>query len=263
MSHRTPDLRPRLLLAALACCLLPAGAAPVPPAVAAAGGGPAGDAATLRAEHSGDAGSRQDTVALVQETAVTPATDGVAATPGEPRPDRAVATFAGGCFWCMEKPFDVLPGVDSTVVGYTGGHVADPSYEQVSAGGTGHREAVRVTYDPSRISYTRLLEVFWHNIDPVDGGGQFCDRGGQYTTAIFVHDAEQEELARASRRRLERSGFLEKPVATPVVPAGAFYRAEQYHQDYYRKNSTRYKFYRWRCGRDDRLEEIWGEEAGG
>jgi peptide-methionine (S)-S-oxide reductase len=211
-------------------------------------------------DHGNDA--QPDTVQLVETVQVTDSTDGVERRVDGSRPERAAATFAGGCFWCMEGPFDDLPGVASTIVGYTGGHVADPSYEQVSSGGTGHREAVRVTYDPSRISYTRLLQVFWHNVDPVDGGGQFCDRGGQYTSGIFVHNGEQEALARASRDRLERSGLLERPVATPVVAADTFYRAEDYHQDYYQRNPVRYKLYRWNCGRDDRLREIWGEAAG-
>ena len=203
--------------------------------------------------------ARGDTVELVSTTAVTPETDGVVGEPG----DTAAAIFAGGCFWCMEKPFDRLDGVIATVSGYTGGDIADPSYERVSSGSTGHREAVRVTYDPTRVSYTRLLEVFWRNIDPTDDGGQFCDRGFQYTTAIWYRNDEQEELARASKERLAASGLLEEPVVTPVLPADPFYAAEAYHQDFYREHPVRYRSYRTACGRDRVLSSIWGEAAGG
>jgi peptide-methionine (S)-S-oxide reductase len=174
---------------------------------------------------------------------------------------QALATFAGGCFWCMEPPYDKLDGVLATTSGYTGGTKVDPTYQEVSAGGTGHAEAVQVTYDPAKVSYEQLLEVFWHNVDPVDGGGQFCDRGDQYRTAIFVHDAEQRRLAEASKEALESSGRLAQPVVTEIVEAAAFYPAEDYHQDYYEKNPVRYKFYRWNCGRDARLAELWGAEA--
>ena len=176
-----------------------------------------------------------------------------------PAPGLAHATFAGGCFWCMEGPFDRLPGVVSTTSGYTGGTVKRPSYEQVSSGMTGHAEAVDVVYDPSKITYAQLLDVFWHNVDPVDGGGQFCDRGNQYRTEIFFHDAEQQRLAEQSRQALEASGKLKKKIVTQIVPAGEFYPAEDYHQDYYVKNPLRYKYYRFNCGRDDRLKELWGE----
>ena len=176
--------------------------------------------------------------------------------------DEAVATFAGGCFWCMEPPYDKLAGVKSTVSGYTGGHVDDPSYEQVTRGGTGHYEAVRVTYDPEVVSYGKLLEVFWRNVDPFDAGGQFCDRGNSYRTAIFFHDEAQAEAARASRQRLQTERF-EREIVTPILEAGDFWPAEDYHQDYHEKNPVRYKYYRWRCGRDDRLEEVWGTKAGG
>ena len=169
---------------------------------------------------------------------------------------QAVAIFAGGCFWCMEPPFDALDGVLSTTSGYTGGSVPDPSYEQVSEGGTGHVEAVRVVFDPERVSYAQLLEVFWHNVDPLDDGGQFCDRGPTYRSEIFVADAEQRRLAEESRREVgERLG---RPVVTQIRDAGPFYPAEEYHQDYYRKNPIRYRFYRSRCGRDARLEALWG-----
>ncbi len=171
----------------------------------------------------------------------------------------AVATFAGGCFWCMEPPFDKEPGVLSTTSGYTGGHKINPSYEEVSSGTTGHAEAVQVRYDPSRVSYARLLEVFWHNIDPLTANAQFCDHGSQYRTAIFYHDAEQQRLAEASKQQLEASGRFKQPIVTEIVPASTFYPAEAYHQDYYQRNPLRYKFYRYSCGRDKRLEQLWGE----
>jgi peptide-methionine (S)-S-oxide reductase len=174
-------------------------------------------------------------------------------------PAKAHATFAGGCFWCMEGPFDHVPGVLSTTSGYTGGTVKRPSYEQVSSGTTGHAEAVDVVYDPSKVTYEQLLDVFWHNVDPLDGGGQFCDRGNQYRTAIFYHDAEQQRLAEASKQALEASGKLKKKIVTEIVPAGEFYAAEDYHQEYYIRNPIRYKYYRFNCGRDDRLKQLWGE----
>jgi peptide-methionine (S)-S-oxide reductase len=173
----------------------------------------------------------------------------------------AEATFAGGCFWCMEPPFDDLEGVVSTRSGYTGGQVDNPTYEQVSAGTTGHAEALQVSYDPARVSYERLLEVYWRNVDPLDRGGQFCDRGAQYRTAIFYHGEEQRRLAEASRAALQAGGRLPGPIVTEIVPAGRFYPAEDYHQDYYRKNPVRYKFYRYSCGRDRRLETLWGAAA--
>lgn len=174
--------------------------------------------------------------------------------------DTAVAIFAGGCFWCMEPAFDKLSGVLSTTSGYTGGHTPDPSYRQVSAGGTGHAEAVRVVYDPDQISYQALLQVFWHNIDPVTANGQFCDEGSQYRSAIFYRDEEQRQLAEQSRQVLSTSGRLPGPVVTEIEPASAFYPAEAYHQDYYRKNPLRYKYYRYHCGRDQRLKKLWGSE---
>jgi methionine-S-sulfoxide reductase len=169
----------------------------------------------------------------------------------------AKATFAGGCFWCMEPPFDELEGIVSTTSGYTGGRVSNPSYEQVSYGGTGHLEAVEIAYDPAKISYEKLLEVFWRNVDPTDGGGQFCDRGEQYQTAIFFHDEEQLRLAEESKRKLVESGRLKKPVVTPIRPVGPFYPAEGYHQYYYKKNPFRYKIYRTSCGRDRVLAKLW------
>jgi peptide-methionine (S)-S-oxide reductase len=186
-----------------------------------------------------------------------------AAEPAAAPATTARAIFAGGCFWCMEPPFDALPGVISTTSGYTGGHQADPSYEEVSAGGTGHAESVEVVYDPTRITYDRLLHVFWRNIDPVARNRQFCDSGNQYRSAIFYLDEEQRRLAEASKAELEHSGRFDRPIATEIVPAGTFYPAEDYHQNYYRENPIRYKYYRHACGRDERLEELWGDEAGG
>jgi len=177
-------------------------------------------------------------------------------------PRVAVATFAGGCFWCMEPPFDKLEGVISTISGYTGGTTQRPTYEQVSAGSTGHAEAVQVTYDPSKVSYEKLLDVFWHNIDPTVRDRQFCDVGSQYRSAIFVHDAEQRRLAEASKAALERSRPFKGAIVTPVVDASTFYPAEEYHQDYYRKNPIQYQYYRIGCGRDLRLRQLWGELAG-
>jgi len=173
--------------------------------------------------------------------------------------DQAVATFAGGCFWCMEPPFDELEGVSSTISGYIGGHVENPSYEQVTTGRTGHAEAMQVTYDPEVVDYATLLDVYWQNIDPLDSGGQFCDRGSSYRSTIFVHTAEQRELAEASKQEIVDSGQLNGEIVTPIEEATTFYPAEEYHQDYYEKNPLRYRFYKWNCGREQRLEEVWGE----
>lgn len=172
------------------------------------------------------------------------------------------ATFAGGCFWCMEPPFDKLEGVVSTTSGYTGGRTRNPTYEEVSAGGTGHAESIQVRFDPAKISYARLLEVFWHNIDPTAKDRQFCDVGNQYRSAIFYHDENQRKLALESKRQLEKSRRFREPIQTEIVAAGPFYPAEEYHQDYYRKNPIRYKYYRYSCGRDKRLGELWGDAAG-
>ena len=169
------------------------------------------------------------------------------------------ATFAGGCFWSMERAFAQVPGVVSATVGYTGGTVPHPSYEQVSTGQTGHLEAVQVVYDPARITYERLVDAFWHDIDPTQADGQFCDHGPEYHTAIFYRDTMQHRVAAASRRSLERR-FV-RPIATAIEPATAFYAAEDYHQHYYRKNPVRYGMYRVACGRDRRLREVWGAEA--
>lgn len=166
------------------------------------------------------------------------------------------ATFAGGCFWCMEHPFDALPGVLSVTSGYTGGKGENPSYEEVCSGKTGHAEAIQVVYDPSKVGYEQLLEIFWHNIDPTVKDRQFCDIGNQYRTAIFFHTPEQQRLAEASKASLEKSGQI-KQIVTEIVPAQPFYPAEEYHQQYYLKNPQRYNFYRSHSGRDQRLDAIW------
>ncbi len=171
----------------------------------------------------------------------------------------ATAIFAGGCFWCVESDFDHVPGVVKTVSGYTGGKTDNPTYKQVTYGDTGHREAVEITYDPSRISYEKLLTVFWHSVDPTDGGGQFCDRGVSYRSAIFVQNDDERRLAEDTRRQAEKD--LKRDIATTVETASAFYPAEDYHQDYYTKNPLRYKLYRWNCGRDQRVRELWGDKA--
>ncbi len=183
-----------------------------------------------------------------------------AAQSAQPAPGQAVATFAGGCFWCTEADFDKVPGVISTTSGYTGGKLANPSYEQVSAGGTGHAEAVEVVYDPGKVTFEKLLTYYWHTVDPTVKNAQFCDHGEQYRTAIFVHSEEERTLAEASKKAVEAE--LKKPIFTQIVVAGAFYPAEDYHQDFYLKNPTKYKFYRWNCGRDQRLEQLWGKPKG-
>ncbi len=177
---------------------------------------------------------------------------------GAPGGPEAVAVFAAGCFWCAEADFAKVPGVLDVVSGYTGGRGASPTYQQVSAGGTGHYEAVRVRFDPRRVTYARLLDVFWRNVDPVDGGGQFCDRGDSYRAAIFPVDDAQRVAADASRDALARSGRLARPIAVAIVAASPFYSAEEYHQDYAVRNPVRYTFYRSRCGRDARLRAVWG-----
>jgi peptide-methionine (S)-S-oxide reductase len=181
------------------------------------------------------------------------------AQPAEPAGQpRAIATFAGGCFWCVEADFDKVDGVVSTTSGYIGGKIANPTYQQVSAGGTGHAEAVEVVYDPAKVSYEKLLDVFWHNIDPLVKDRQFCDHGDQYRTAIFFHDDDQRRLAEATKKTVEAR--FKQTVYTEITAAGPFYKAEDYHQDYYSKNPVRYKFYRFNCGRDQRLEELWGKK---
>ncbi|WP_129793153.1 peptide-methionine (S)-S-oxide reductase MsrA [Sphingosinicella sp. CPCC 101087] len=193
-------------------------------------------------------------VAGVAAAAVV-ATQGADRT-GSPRSARtATAVFAGGCFWCTESDFDHVPGVTGTLSGYIGGRVPNPTYQQVSAGNTGHIEAVRVVYDPAQVSYATLVERFFRTIDPLDGGGQFCDRGDQYRSAIFVANAAERRIAEAVKARVARQ--LGKAIETEILPRGIFYRAEAYHQDYYRRNPVRYRFYRWNCGRDARLQEVW------
>jgi len=180
---------------------------------------------------------------------------------GQPNgPTPAVATFAGGCFWCVQADFDKVPGVLRTVAGYTGGHVPHPTYEQVSGGGTGQRESVEVYYDPNAITYRGLLAAFWRMINPTDAGGQFVDRGEQYTTAIFYHTEDQKRAAERAREALANSGRYAKPIITSILPAGPFYPAEQHHQSYYLKNPVRYHYYRYRSGRDEYLEKTWGKD---
>jgi peptide-methionine (S)-S-oxide reductase len=174
----------------------------------------------------------------------------------KPAAGQAVATFAGGCFWCVESDFDKVPGVISTTSGYAGGHTKNPNYHQVSAGGTGYAESVQVIYDPKKVSYQQLLTYYWHHVDPTVKDRQFCDVGHQYRTAIFVHDAEQRKLAEASKKKVEAE--LKVPIYTEIDNAGRFYPAEVYHQNYYKKNPVRYEFYRWNCGRDQRVKQIWG-----
>ena len=171
-----------------------------------------------------------------------------------------VAIFAGGCFWCTESDFDKMPGVIETTSGYIGGHVENPTYEQVSAGNSGHIEAVRVRFDPSKTSYAQLVEAFWPTIDPVTANAQFCDRGPQYRSAIFYSNAEEQQLAEASKTALDKSGRLPAPVVTEILAASTFYPAEEYHQDYYQRNPLRYNYYRNGCGRDQRLEQLWGKK---
>jgi peptide-methionine (S)-S-oxide reductase len=184
-----------------------------------------------------------------------------AQAPKSAPPGSAVATFAGGCFWCMEPPYDKLDGVFTTTSGYMGGTVKNPTYEAVSAGITGHTEVVQVVYDPTKVSYEKLLDVFWHNIDPTVKDRQFCDIGTQYRTGIFVHTDEQRRLADASKAKLATTKPFKDPIVTPVVAATEFWPAEEYHQDYYKKNPARYTYYRTGCGRDARLKALWGAAA--
>jgi len=171
----------------------------------------------------------------------------------------AKAYFAGGCFWCMEEVFEKVEGVLSATSGYMGGRVANPTYEEVSAGRTGHAESVEVIYDPSRVSYQKLLDAFWHNVDPVTPNAQFCDHGSQYRSAIFFQTDDEKRASDASKQAIEQSKRLTEPIVTQIVPATQFYSAEEYHQDFYKKNPIRYKFYKYNCGRAQRLEELWGK----
>ena len=172
-----------------------------------------------------------------------------------------VATFAGGCFWCVESDFDKVDGVLSTVSGFMGGTTPNPSYKLVTAGGTGHYEVVQITFDPAKVSYKQLVDHFWRTVDPYDDGGQFCDRGDSYRTAIFAHTPEQKAIAEASKAELGKSGPVKEPIVTAVRDAGPFTAAEDYHQDFYLKNPVRYKFYRYGCGRDQRIQAIWGKTS--
>jgi peptide-methionine (S)-S-oxide reductase len=176
-----------------------------------------------------------------------------------PSSSLATATFAGGCFWCMEPPYDELEGVISTTSGYTGGQKKGPTYEEVSSGRTGHAEAVEIVYDPDKITYAELLRIFWRNIDPTTPDRQFCDKGNQYRSAVFYHNDEQKHLAEESRRTIERTKSFQDPIVTEIVQAGTFYPAEEYHQDFYQKNPVRFKLYKFACGRDQRLKELWGQ----
>ena len=169
------------------------------------------------------------------------------------------AIFAGGCFWCVESDFDKVPGVVATISGYTGGKTKNPTYEKVTYGDTGHYEAVEITYDPAKVGYGALLTAYWRSVDPTDDGGQFCDRGHSYKTAVFVMNEKQRSAAEASKKSAQK--LLAKPVVTPIIAAAPFYAAEGYHQDYYKKNPSRYRFYRWGCGRDKRVKRVWGEHA--
>lgn len=174
-----------------------------------------------------------------------------------------VAMFAGGCFWCVESDFDKVAGVISTISGYSGGAKVNPTYQEVSSGSTGHAEVVKIVFDPKMVSYEKLLYVFWRNVDPLTREGQFCDFGTQYRSAIFYLNAEQKQLAEASKAAIEKSGRFKRPIVTEIRPAGPFYAAEAYHQNFYKTNPLRYNVYRFNCGRDSRLEELWGKEAGG
>ena len=192
--------------------------------------------------------------------AVVPVTaDNTAKGPGDRRLEKA--TFAGGCFWCMEEAFEAVEGVVSVTSGYTGGRKPNPAYEEVSAGGTGHAEAVEILYDPAKVSYAKLLEAFWRNIDPTTPDRQFCDGGNQYRSAIFYQNETQKRLAEESKQAVEKSKPFKDSIVTQIVPASAFYVAEDYHQDFYKKNPIRYKFYKYNCGRAQRLEELWGKKG--
>jgi peptide-methionine (S)-S-oxide reductase len=184
-------------------------------------------------------------------------------TPSPAKAGTEIAIFAGGCFWCMEHPFDALPGVVSVTSGYSGGTKVNPTYEEVSSGATGHAEVVKVVYDPKLVTYEKLLYVFWRNVDPLTREAQFCDYGNQYRTAIFYTTDAQKRLAEASKAELEKSGRFKRPIVTEITRAGPFYAAEAYHQHFYKTNPVRYNLYRYNCGRDQRLGELWGKEAGG
>ena len=196
-------------------------------------------------------------VTILLAGAVSAATDG---TPGADSRRLEKATFAGGCFWCMEEALDKVDGVVSTTSGYTGGKKMNPTYEDVSAGETGHAESVEVLFDPAKVSYAKLLQVFWHNIDPTTPDRQFCDYGDQYRPAIFYHDETQKRLAEESKKALVKSKPFQGPIVTEIVPASEFYPAEEYHQNFYEKNPIRYRLYKFNCGRAQRLQELWGKK---
>ena len=205
--------------------------------------------------------STSSTAAGASATAASPQTAGATTAPKEKLEVRR-ATFAGGCFWCMETAFEGRPGIVAVISGFSGGSEQNPTYQQVSAGLTHHMESVEVVYHPGEISYERLLEIYWHNIDPTQGDGQFCDRGAQYRSAIFVRTDEERKLAERSKAALEKSKVLDRPIVTRILPFTGFWPAEEYHQDYYRKNPDDYHRYREGCGRDRRLHELWGDGAG-
>jgi peptide-methionine (S)-S-oxide reductase len=196
--------------------------------------------------------------ALVVSVSVMAAATAIAQSAGPAAAKPAKATFAGGCFWCMEEAFEAVAGVNAVVSGYMGGKTKNPSYEQVSSGRSGHAEVVQIEYDPKRVSYEKLLEAFWRNIDPTQPNAQFCDHGSQYRSAIFYHDEAQKRLAEASRTALVKSKPFNGEIVTEISKAAEFYPAEDYHQDYYKKNPVRYKFYKTGCGRAARLKELWG-----
>jgi peptide-methionine (S)-S-oxide reductase len=207
-------------------------------------------------------GFHQPLLAQEADTHPAPAPRLKVATSGVATPAREdSAVFAGGCFWCMETQFEGLPGVTSVISGYAGGHKPHPSYEEVGTGSTGHMESVEVHFDPARISYAQLLTVFWHSVDPTQDDGQFCDIGDEYRAAIFVRDARERRLADESKRRIEASHVIKKPIVTRILPAGTFWRAEEYHQQFWKKDPQRYHSYREGCGRDRRLAQLWGKDA--
>lgn len=202
-------------------------------------------------------------LAMMAAVALQPVPAVKAAEPGSTGPPASAqkAIFASGCFWCAESDFEKVPGVTSVVSGYTGGTLKNPKYEQVGEGDTGHAESIEVTFDPAKVSYASLVDYFWHHTDVVDGGGQFCDRGNQYRPAIFVLNADQKRIAQESKAALDKSGILPKPVAVEITDATEFYPAEGYHQDYYKTHSFKYNFYRQGCGRDARINALWGKTA--
>jgi len=201
-------------------------------------------------------------VLMCAQLALGPGSAESASAPGRAAGPTAFATFAGGCFWCMEPPFEKLDGVHAVISGYMGGHKKNPTYEEVSAGVTGHAESVEIRYDAAKIGYERLLEVFWHNVDPTTADRQFCDHGRQYRPAIFYRDTTQKRLAEQTRRTIERTKQFREPIVLEITAASTFYPAEEYHQDFYKKNPAHYSSYRTGCGRDRRLRQLWGESAG-